>query len=154
MHYVPGVIFGDGTKAPYSCFFDSSQEDAANRARGARAPTFDDRQRLVYPGSSQAGPGNDIHAGSPGLLNAPTRGPASLARIFSRRAGCSGRLRHSRATAWYRVLTKLTAAGTESSNPPRSSGESANHHYGRLMAAVAARISDRRILRLFRNLCK
>ena len=42
---------------------------------------FDVRQRQVYPASSQAGPGNDIHAWSPGLLKAPTRGPASLARF-------------------------------------------------------------------------
>src|SRR6516164_9719798 len=45
-------------------------------------PDFDDRQRQGYRPPSQAGPGNDIHAGSPGLQKAPTRGPASLARFF------------------------------------------------------------------------
>jgi hypothetical protein len=42
---------------------------------------FDDREGQVYPAPSQAGPGNDIHAGSPGLQKAPTRGPASLVAI-------------------------------------------------------------------------
>jgi hypothetical protein len=37
-----------------------------------------DDQRQVYRGPSQASPGNDIHAGSPSLQKAPTRGPASL----------------------------------------------------------------------------
>ena len=46
---------------------------------------FDDRQRQVYPASSQAGPGNDIHTGSSGLLKAPTRGPASLAQLLTAR---------------------------------------------------------------------
>ena len=46
---------------------------------------FDDRQRQVYPASSQADPGNDIHTGSPGLLKAPTRGPASLAQLLTAR---------------------------------------------------------------------
>jgi hypothetical protein len=45
-------------------------------------PDFDDRQRQGYRPASQAGPGNDIHAGSPSLQKAPTRGPASLARFF------------------------------------------------------------------------
>ena len=45
-------------------------------------PDFDDRQRQGYRPPSQAGPGNDIHAGSPSLQKAPTRGPASLARFF------------------------------------------------------------------------
>jgi hypothetical protein len=36
----------------------------------------------VYRGPSQAGPGNDIHAGSPGLQKAPTRGPASLVQCY------------------------------------------------------------------------
>src|SRR5712671_3843860 len=42
---------------------------------------FDDRQVQVYPSPSQAGPGNVIHAGSPGLQKAPTQGRASLAAI-------------------------------------------------------------------------
>jgi hypothetical protein len=42
---------------------------------------FDDREGQVYPAPSQAGPGNDIYAGSPGLQKAPTRGPASLVAI-------------------------------------------------------------------------
>jgi hypothetical protein len=39
---------------------------------------FDDRSRQVYHKRSQAGPGNDIHGGSPSLQKAPTRGAASL----------------------------------------------------------------------------
>ena len=41
-------------------------------------PDSDDRQGRVYRAPSQAGPGNDINAGSPGFQKAPTRGPASL----------------------------------------------------------------------------
>ena len=37
-----------------------------------------------YRAPSQAGPGNDINAGSPGFQKAPTRGPASLVAIGSR----------------------------------------------------------------------
>src|SRR6516164_6587441 len=48
-------------------------------------PDSDDRQGRVYRAPSQAGPGNDINAGSPGFQKAPTRGPASLvARCFLR----------------------------------------------------------------------
>jgi hypothetical protein len=35
----------------------------------------------VYSPLSQAGPGNDINAGSPGFQKAPKRGPASLVAI-------------------------------------------------------------------------
>jgi hypothetical protein len=35
---------------------------------------FDDRRRPVYRALSQAGPGNDINAGSPGSQKAPTWG--------------------------------------------------------------------------------
>src|SRR5207253_9094868 len=38
-----------------------------------------------YRAPSQAGPGNDINAGSPGFQKAPTRGPASLVAIGSSR---------------------------------------------------------------------
>jgi hypothetical protein len=44
-------------------------------------PGFDDRQAPVYRAPSQAGPGNDINAWSPGFHKAPTRGPASLVAI-------------------------------------------------------------------------
>ena len=56
------------------------------RQTGSAARTgFDDRQAQVYRAPSQAGPGNDINAGSPGFQKAPTRGPASLvARCFLR----------------------------------------------------------------------
>ena len=40
--------------------------------------SFDDRPGQAYRAPSQAGPGNDINARSPGLHKAPTRGPASL----------------------------------------------------------------------------
>ena len=53
---------------------------------GAAARTgFDDRQAQVYRAPSQAGPGNDINAGSPGFQKAPTRGPASLVAFGSSR---------------------------------------------------------------------
>ena len=42
---------------------------------------FDDRQGQVYRAPSQAGPGNDINAGSLGFQKAPMRGPASLVAI-------------------------------------------------------------------------
>ena len=51
------------------------------------APQWTDfyRQGQVYRAPSQAGPGNDINAGSPGFQKAPTRGPTSLvARCFLR----------------------------------------------------------------------
>jgi hypothetical protein len=44
---------------------------------------FDERQGRDYCAPSQAGPGNDINAGSPGFQKAPTRGPASLVAIRS-----------------------------------------------------------------------
>jgi len=63
-------------------FFTPLRSLELQRAREPQ-PGFDDRQRQVYRAPSQADPGNDIHAGSPSLQKAPTRGPASLAR-FSR----------------------------------------------------------------------
>ena len=39
------------------------------------------RSKFIQQPPSQAGLGNDIHAGSPGLQKAPTRGPASLVAI-------------------------------------------------------------------------
>ena len=51
------------------------------QTRSVASSGFDDREGQVYPAPSQAGPGNDIHAGSPGLQKAPTRGPASLVAI-------------------------------------------------------------------------
>ena len=43
----------------------------------------------VYRASSQAGPGNDINAGSPGSQKAPTWSPASLVAIWGQtRPGC------------------------------------------------------------------
>src|SRR5215469_12803798 len=48
---------------------------------GYQLPDFDDRPGQVYRALSQAGPGNDINARSPGLQKAPTRGPASLVNI-------------------------------------------------------------------------
>jgi len=51
-------------------------------------PDFDGRQRQDYRPPSRAGPGNDIHAESPSLWKAPTRGLGSLAR-FSWKAATS-----------------------------------------------------------------
>jgi hypothetical protein len=61
-------------------FFYTAPERVAAKGREPQ-PRFDDRQRQVYRAPGQAGPGNDIHAGSPSLEKAPTRGPASLARF-------------------------------------------------------------------------
>ncbi len=47
-------------------------------------PDFDDQKGRVYRAPSQAGLGNDIHAGSPGFQKAPTRGP--IARIVCSRS--------------------------------------------------------------------
>jgi hypothetical protein len=63
------------------------------RVEGVQMPTGVDRLQLVVPfpwqvyrAPSQACPGNDINAGSPGFQEAPTRGPASLVvRCFLRR---------------------------------------------------------------------
>src|SRR6201987_4752596 len=47
-------------------------------------PDFDDRQGQVYRAPSQAGPGNDFNAGSPGFQKAPTRSlPAWSRDAFS-----------------------------------------------------------------------
>ena len=54
-------------------------------------PDSDDRQGRVYRAPSEAGPGNDINAGSPGFQKAPTRGPASLVAVralAARRPAC------------------------------------------------------------------
>jgi hypothetical protein len=60
-------------------------ETAADLATTNRPGSQSDRQGQVYRAPSQAGPGNDINAGSPGFQKAPTRGPASLvARCFLR----------------------------------------------------------------------
>jgi len=50
---------------------------------GYQLPDFDDRPGQVYRALSQAGPGNDINARSPGLQKAPTRGPASLVSMLT-----------------------------------------------------------------------
>ena len=50
--------------------FYTAPELRAAKAREPQ-PGFDDRQRQVYRAPSQAGPGNDIHAGSPRLQKAP-----------------------------------------------------------------------------------
>jgi len=47
---------------------------SANRP-GTHNRHFDDRYRQVYRAPSQAGSGNDIHTGSPGLRKAPTWAP-------------------------------------------------------------------------------
>ena len=61
------------------------QAAASRPVSGKLEPDFDDRQGQVYRAPSQAGPGNDINAGSSGFQKAPTRGPASLvARCFLR----------------------------------------------------------------------
>src|SRR5207302_10769603 len=63
------------------------QKQVEHKCRGRRTPSssfrtrFDDLWGKVYRASSQAGPGNDINAGSPGFQKAPTRGPASLVAI-------------------------------------------------------------------------
>jgi hypothetical protein len=46
---------------------------------------------------SRAGPGNDIHAGSPGSQKAPTQDPASLVAMLSPAANSAPRLRDSSA---------------------------------------------------------
>jgi len=54
-------------------------------------PDSDDRQGRVYRAPSEAGPGNDINAGSPGFQKAPTRDPASLVAgraLAGRRPAC------------------------------------------------------------------
>src|SRR5260370_34617088 len=82
---------------------------------GAPARTgFDDRQAQVYRAPSQAGPGNDIHAGSPGFQKAPTRGPASLVAFGSSRpvpgdAGLGGRDFDGGAFLTLTALTELRA---------------------------------------------
>src|ERR1700720_2334728 len=65
----------------------------ARGAQGARPPcggvrrcrelllAFDDQQGDGLRCASQAGPGNDINAGSPGSQKAPTRSPASPGAI-------------------------------------------------------------------------
>ena len=70
------VTGGCGSRSRFSA---ASQPRPA--AFGGASSGFDDREGQVYPAPSQAGPGNDIHAGSPGLQKAPTRGPASLVAI-------------------------------------------------------------------------
>src|SRR5207302_5569214 len=60
--------------------FETAPDPATTTGPVARAG-FDDPQRQVYLVPSQAGPGNDIHAGSRGLQKAPTWGPASLVAI-------------------------------------------------------------------------
>src|SRR6516162_406970 len=54
-------------------------------------PDSDDRQGRVYRAPSEAGPGNDINAGSPGFQKALTRDPASLVAgraLAGRRPAC------------------------------------------------------------------
>jgi len=68
---------------------------AARRAEGheARKLTADreDRQGRVYRAPSQAGPGNDINAGSPGFQKARTRGPASQVAARALAGRCPAR---------------------------------------------------------------
>jgi hypothetical protein len=45
-------------------------------------PDFDDLPGEVYHASGQAGPGNDINAGSLGAQKAPTWSPASLVTVW------------------------------------------------------------------------
>jgi hypothetical protein len=68
-----------------SIFSRPPRNRATTNRLGSQSRIFDDRQGQVYRAPSQAGPGNDINAGSPGFQKAPTRGPASLvARCFLR----------------------------------------------------------------------
>jgi hypothetical protein len=69
-------------RSPYRVQHFSRPSRTRRRQTGSAARTgFDDRQAQVYRAPSQAGPGNDINAGSPGFQKAPTRGPASLVAI-------------------------------------------------------------------------
>jgi len=77
-------------------------------------PDFDDRQRQGYRPASQAGPGNDIHAGSPSLQKAPTRGPASLARSFLE---SSHKLRSIKPAPWNASPSKRQGHGAQHSLP-------------------------------------
>ena len=63
-----------GPPVGYSIFRDRPGRGDAKPARQPE-PGFDDRQAQVYRAPSQAGPGNDINAWSPGYHKAPTRGP-------------------------------------------------------------------------------
>ena len=65
-------------------FFKIAAEPGETTRPGKPEPDFDDRQGQVYRAPSQAGPGNDINAGSPGFQNAPTRSlPAWSRDAFS-----------------------------------------------------------------------
>src|SRR5215472_12542589 len=84
---IPGLrvrirTFGSGLSS--EPFFYTAPEPGDTKPPREPEPDFDDRQRQVYRAPSQAGPGNDIYAGSPSLQKAPTRGSASLARFFSK----------------------------------------------------------------------
>ena len=77
-------------------FFVNIRRFGPVQTGAAAGAGFDDRQAQVYRAPSQAGPGNDINAGSLGFQKAPTRGPASLVAFGSSRpvpgdAGLEGR---------------------------------------------------------------
>ena len=82
---------------PYRGQHFSRPPRTRRRQTGSAARTgFDDRQAQVYRAPSQACPGDDINAGSPGFQKAPMRGPASLVAFGSSRpvpgdAGLGGR---------------------------------------------------------------
>ena len=95
-------------------------------------PDFDDRQRQGYRPPSQAGPGNDIHAGSPSLQKAPTRGPASLARSFLE---SSHKLRSIKPAPW-ECLTKQKTRARHATFAPVPAN---NEWYGRSARHTVAR---------------
>ena len=60
-------------------------EPSSTNRPGTHNRDFDDRDRQVYRAPSQAGSGNDIRTGSPGLRKAPTWAPPA-----GRYSGSSG----------------------------------------------------------------
>jgi hypothetical protein len=67
------------TEPPADCARSWASPVTARHYRQNRILTID--TGTVYRSSSQAGPGNDINAGSPGSQKAPTWSPASLVGI-------------------------------------------------------------------------
>jgi hypothetical protein len=72
---------------PSRTAFETASEPRDDRPASQLELDFDDRKSAGLPFTEQAGPGNDINAGSPGFQKAPTRGPASLVAIRRYPAG-------------------------------------------------------------------
>jgi hypothetical protein len=68
-----GTGFEHSVPPRRTAFFETAPEPGDDKSARWPELDFDDRRRPVYRALSQAGPGNDINAGSPGFQKAPTR---------------------------------------------------------------------------------